>query len=228
MRYFQGNFATQHKEDKSPVTDADIAANRFICEALLKLAPDIPVVAEEDEPLSLGGYSRFWLVDPLDGTKSFVRGESEFSVNIALVENRRPVLGVLCAPPPDILYYAAKGTGAFRRAADGRAERIATRAAPEKITVTRSKSHPSPAAGVFLQGFTIGETISMSSAIKFGLVAEGRADIYPRFGRTMEWDTAAGHAIIEEAGGRLETAEGEPLLYGKPGFANPPFIAYGR
>lgn len=227
MRYFQGDFATQHKEDKSPVTDADLAANRFITEALLKLAPDIPVVAEEDETLN-AGHSRFWLVDPLDGTLSFVRGEKEFTVNIALIENRRPVLGVLYAPPQDFLYFAAKGKGAFCSVSGGKAARIRTRAPEQKIIVTRSRSKPMPAGLAFLKNFDVGEIILMSSAVKFGLIAEGRADIYPRFGRTMEWDTAAGHVIVEEAGGRLATVDGKPLMYGKPGFENPPFIAYGK
>lgn len=228
MRYFRSDFATQHKEDKSPVTDADVAANVFIREALLKLAPEVPVVAEEDETLTRDGQSMFWLVDPLDGTRSFVRGEKEFTVNIGLVKDRRPVLGALYAPPQDILYFAVKGKGAFRSIGGGTAERITTRAPESKLIVTRSRSHPSALADAYLKNLDIGETIPMSSAAKFGLIAEGRADIYPRFGRTMEWDTAAGHVIIEEAGGRLETVDGKPFFYGKPGFANPPFIAYGR
>lgn len=227
MRYFRDGFATQHKPDQSPVTDADLAANRFICEALLKLTPDIPVVAEEDEVVTREKHAMFWLVDPLDGTKAFVKREPEFSVNIGLIKDRRPVLGVLYAPPQDILYYGAVGQGAFR-IMNGTATVIAAREAPEKLVITRSKSHPSAATAAYLRNLNIGEMISMSSAIKFCLVAEGRADIYPRFGRTMEWDTAAGHAIVEAAGGRVETADGKPLVYGKPGFENPPFIAYGK
>jgi len=228
MRYFKGEYATKTKGDKSPVTDADIEANYYICQELLKLAPEIPVVAEEDEQLNHEEKSLFWLVDPLDGTRSFVRHEEEFSVNIGLIKNRRPVLGVIYSPPKDILYFAAEGGYAFRQHGKGKPEKIATRARPQKIVVTRSRSKPIPAGLTFLQRFEIDRIIQLSSAIKFCLVAEGQADLYTRFGRTMEWDTAAGHAIIEAAGGRVETASGQPLLYGKSRFENPPFIVYGQ
>lgn len=227
MGYFQGSFATQHKADLSPVTDADLAANRFICEALQKLTPRIPVIAEENESFTREEHSLFWLVDPLDGTQSFVRGDPHFSVNIGLIKNRRPILGVIYAPPQEMLYYGVPGKGAFRRAAGGKAEIIRTRVSPEKLTITRSLSHPSATTTAYLKNFNVGNVIRMSSAVKFCLVAEGQADIYPRFGRTMEWDTAAGHAIVEAAGGRVELASGQPLIYGKPDFANPPFIAFG-
>jgi len=228
MGYFKGEYATKTKGDKSPVTDADIEANRYICEALGKLTPEVPVVAEEDERLNHEEKARFWLVDPLDGTRSFVRHEEEFSVNIGLIENRRPVLGVIYSPPKDILYFAAQGGPAFRQHGKGKPEKIVTRARPEKIVVTRSRSKPMPAGLAFLQQFEIDSVIQMSSAIKFCLVAEGQADLYTRFGRTMEWDTAAGHAIVEAAGGRVETATGQPLFYGKRHFENPPFVAYGQ
>jgi 3'(2'), 5'-bisphosphate nucleotidase len=228
MRYFKGDYTTSAKDDKSPVTDADIAANRFIRECLLELAPDIPVVAEEDEVLANADHAVFWLVDPLDGTRSFVRHEPEFSVNIGLIKHRKPVLGVICAPPQNMLYFAAEGQGAFRQPVGEVPQKIRTRPKPEKLVITRSRSKPLPVGLAFLRQFEIDHVIQMSSAIKFGLVAEGQADLYTRFGRTMEWDTAAGHILVEEAGGRIETADGRPLLYGKPGFENPPFIAYGE
>ncbi len=228
MRYFKGDFATQHKADESPVTDADIEANRFICQALAKLTPQIPVVAEEDESLLRGEHRMFWLVDPLDGTLSFIRREKEFTVNIALIKDRRPVFGAIYAPPEGTLYFGQKGKGAFRILTGGKPTAIAARARPERITVTRSRSKPRPEGLVFLQKFDVEHVINVSSAIKFCLVADGRADLYTRFGRTMEWDTAAGHAILEAAGGRVETVDGKPLLYGKPHFENPPFIAYGK
>lgn len=228
MRYFKGDYTTSAKGDKSPVTDADIASNQYIRERLVALTPDIPVVAEEDEILANADQAMFWLVDPLDGTKSFVRHEPEFSVNIGLIKDRKPVLGVICAPPQDTLYFAAKGKGAFRRRAGEGAQKIHTRPKPEKLIVTRSRSHPSAKTNEYMERFAIDSIIGMSSAVKFCLVAEGTADLYPRFGRTMEWDTAAGHAIINEAGGRIETVNGQPLLYGKPTFENPPFIAYGK
>lgn len=232
MTYFRGDFTTQQKSDHSPVTDADIAANRLIVNRLRALTRDIPVISEEDLPPTLTsppftGGKLFWLVDPLDGTKSFVRREPEFSVNIGLIMDRRPLLGVIYAPPQERLYYGGKGLGAFRKCGDAKAEAIRTRPPPDAITVTRSRSHPSAQTNAYMQRFQVGEVIGMSSAVKFCLLAEGQADIYPRFGRTMEWDTAAGHAILEAAGGRIETAGGAPLLYGKSDFENPPFIAFG-
>jgi 3'(2'), 5'-bisphosphate nucleotidase len=228
MRHFKGDYKTRTKDDKSPVTDADMEANRYICRELLKLTPNIPIIAEEDESLNRTKNPLFWLVDPLDGTRSFVRHEEEFSVNIGLIKNRKPVLGVLYAPPQDILYFAAKGGPAFRKHGNAAPQQIHTRARPQKIIVTRSRSKPMPAGLAFLSQFEIDHIIQISSAIKFGLVAEGQADLYTRFGRTMEWDTAAGHAIIDAAGGRVETATGQPLLYGKTNFENPPFIVYGQ
>jgi 3'(2'), 5'-bisphosphate nucleotidase len=228
MRHFKGDYQTRTKGDKSPVTDADIEANRYICAQLLKLTPAIPIIAEEDESLNRAENQLFWLVDPLDGTRSFVNHEEEFSVNIGLIKNRSPVLGVLYSPPHDILYFAAKGGPAYRQHKNAAPQKITTRKRPGKVVVARSRSKPMPAGLTFLKQFDIDRVIQMSSAIKFGLVAEGQADLYTRFGRTMEWDTAAGHAIIEAAGGRVETATGGKLLYGKTNFENPPFIAYGE
>lgn len=227
MGYYAGVFATQHKDDKSPVTDADIKANHYITQALSQLTPHIPVIAEEDKALGEGG-ELFWLVDPLDGTRAFIRGEPEFTVNIGLVTNHAPLLGVIYAPPQEQLYWGVKGQGAFRQSANGQPEAIRTRApAPEGLVVVKSKSHPSAATQAYLDTLKIKDMIPGSSSIKFCQIAEGSADIYPRFGRTMEWDTAAGHAILNAAGGRVKTAGGEPLLYGKPGFENPAFIAFG-
>jgi 3'(2'), 5'-bisphosphate nucleotidase len=229
MHYFQAGFDTGHKEDKSPVTDADIAANQFICKALSDLSPGIPIIAEEDEMLDTRSHALFWLVDPLDGTRSFVRGEPEFTVNIGLIKDRKPLLGVIYAPPQELLYYGMEGMGAKRVEQKGTPVALSTRPpAADGVVVVRSKSHPSPKTATYLETLTIKELVSGSSSIKFCQVAEGNADIYPRFGRTMEWDTAAGHAILNAAGGRVETADGQPLLYGKPGFENPDFIAYGK
>lgn len=228
MRHFKGDYTTSHKPDRSPVTDADIEANAYIREHLLKLAPDIPVVAEEDLILSHEEKKCFWLVDPLDGTRSFVNHEEEFSVNIGLIKDRKPVLGVLYSPPKDILYFAAEKKGAFRQHGNAAPQKIRARKRPQKVVVTRSRSKPMPAGLAFLSQFEIDHIIHMSSAIKFALVAEGQADLYTRFGRTMEWDTAAGHAIIDAAGGRVETPTGGKLLYGKPHFENPPFVVYGE
>lgn len=229
MRYFTAGFETSRKQDKSPVTDADIAANRFITEALLKLTPHIPAIAEEDEEISDKEHALFWLVDPLDGTRSFVEGEGEFTVNIGLIENRAPILGVIYSPAQKLMYYGGVRTGAFRAAENGKPEAIHARTpSPEGLVVVKSKSHPSPKTQEYLDTLKIKEMRPGSSSIKFCNIAEGSADLYPRFGRTMEWDTAAGHAILNAAGGRVETVDGKPLMYGKPGFENPHFIAYGK
>jgi 3'(2'), 5'-bisphosphate nucleotidase len=228
MQYFTGQFATRHKQDKSPVTDADIAANALIVSKLKAMAPHIPIVAEEDETLNEGGHAMFWLVDPLDGTRAFVRGEPEFTVNIGLIRHGQPVFGVIYAPPQDTLYWGEAGKGAFRAIGSGEPQPIHVRPVPaDGVTVVRSKSHPSPATEAYLNTLKVKQLISGSSSIKLCMVAEGSADIYPRFGRTMEWDTAAGHAILAAAGGRVENTDGTPLVYGKPGFDNPAFIAFG-
>jgi len=231
MSYFNDGFMTSKKHDESPVTDADVAANQLIVNALHKLTPNIPIIAEEDtsnHELQTTNHGSFWLVDPLDGTRAFVRGEPEFTVNIGLIKDGKPVLGVIYAPPQETLYAGVVGVGAFRERA-GKKENIATRVpAADGLVVVRSKSHPSPKTQAYLETMNVKEAISGSSSIKFCQVAEGSADLYPRFGRTMEWDTAAGHAILQAAGGRVETTDGQPFLYGKPGFENPHFIAYGR
>lgn len=232
MRYFDSEFDMRHKEDNSPVTNADTEANLLITNALKKLSPHIPVIAEEDEELGqdylTGSHSLFWLVDPLDGTRSFVRGEPEFTVNIGLIRDGAPLLGVIYAPPQDTLYYGQVGQGAFRRVGHHAPEPIHARAPqPDGVTVVRSKSHPSPATEAYLKTLKVKEMSCGGSSLKICMVAEGSADIYPRFGRTMEWDTAAGHAILIAAGGRMETPGGAPLAYGKPGFENPHFIAFG-
>lgn len=229
MTYFSGIFDTNRKADDSPVTDADIATNILIVKALNAITPGIPVIAEEDKSPGREDHAVFWLVDPLDGTRSFVRGEAEFTVNIGLIRNRKPVFGVIYGPPEDELYYGGEGMGAFRLQGDGKPKAIEARtASSEGLVIMRSRSAPSKKAAAYLETLNIKEMIPCSSAIKFCRLAEGAADIYPRFGRTMEWDSAAGHAILNAAGGRIETVDGKPLTYGKPGFENPPFIAYGK
>jgi 3'(2'), 5'-bisphosphate nucleotidase len=234
MPFFQGVYATAHKEDRSPVTDADHAADALIKPALAALLPGVPVVTEESVAAApaaeaLAGGT-FWLVDPLDGTKEFVAHRDEFTVNIALVERRRPILGVLHVPPRGVT-YAATGPGtAVKLAGDAPAQPIAARTAPAGgLVVAHSRSHNRRTdLEEYLAPYRVAERIVMGSALKFGLIAEGSADLYVRLGPTGEWDTAAGQAILEAAGGSVVDHAGAPLAYGKAAFLNPGFVARGR
>ncbi len=221
--------ATQRKTDGSPVTRADEEADALITQALEVLTPDIPIVSEEGRFAQHGAYERFWLVDPLDGTESYKRGEPEFTVNIALIDHGAPVLGVIYDPSHHQLYWAAAGQGAWRDDGAG-AARIHTRSIAAGTPLRLIKSRRKPSAG-FLQKIAALQVEQMqlvSSSIKFCRVAEGSTDLYPRFGSTMEWDTAAGHAILKEAGGCVLIAGSQnELTYGKPGYHNPHFMAWG-
>ncbi|MDY0871556.1 3'(2'),5'-bisphosphate nucleotidase CysQ [Dongia rigui] len=231
MAIYSSDFAASKKADHSPVTEADVAAEKLILAALRICAPDIPVIAEEQaaaEGLPQHIAKRFFLVDPLDGTKEFVARNGEFTVNIALIENGVPVLGVVYLPALGEM-YAGHGTSAIRRR-DGEECAIAARPLPKSGAVmTISRSH---AAKELVKVEELGEhvsgTIVAGSSLKFCRIAEGAADLYPRFGPTMEWDTAAGHAVLLAAGGSVAVLDGTPLVYGKPGLKNPHFIARGR
>ena len=224
---------TRRKADRSQVTAADEAAERVILERLAALTPDIPVVAEESAAAgrtpAVGG-GPFWLVDPLDGTNEFIRRIPEFTVNIALVEQRRPVLGAVYLPASDELYAGREGGGAFLEDSGGRRS-IGTRRFPETgITVTVSRTYG--AGGEidrFLARYDVARQIDAGSSLKFCLIARGEADVYPRYGGSNEWDTAAGHAVLAAAGGAVrEINDGPELRYGKARFSNPWFIAWGR
>jgi 3'(2'), 5'-bisphosphate nucleotidase len=220
LRVYASDFAVTHKDDRSPVTAADHAAQDVILARLA--ATGIPVVSEE-HPLPDTAAPRFWLVDPLDGTKEFVARNDEFSVNIALVEDRFPVLGVIHAPVTDVTWGAADG----RAARDGTP--IEARPAPERLVVIHSRSHVNSAKlAAFLDGTQVAERRIAGSATKFCFVAQGDADLYPRLGPTSEWDTAAGQAILEAAGGSVRDLDGRRLSYGKPSFLNPSFAARGK
>ncbi len=227
----------REKADSSPVTEADEAAEDFILEALAKLTPDIPIVSEEAAsagqiPDVSGGT--FWLVDPLDGTREFLSGNGEFTVNIALIESGVPVAGVVHAPALAMTWCGnkpadASGRATFSETDQPPMETSARQMPQEGALVVASRRHGDTAElDRFLADYTVEDLISAGSSLKFCLVATGKADLYPRFGRTMEWDTAAGHAVLRAAGGRVETQNGQPLTYGKPGFENPYFIAYGK
>jgi 3'(2'), 5'-bisphosphate nucleotidase len=231
LEHYQGDVVVRAKADASPVTAADEAAEAVILARLAVLTPAIPTVAEET--VASGHVPEiddgpFWLVDPLDGTKEFLSRNGEFTVNIALIQAREPVLGVVLAPARGQAWWGAHGKGARARDAKGRSRSIAVRRAPaDGLVAIASRSHRDAETEAFLDQAGVAECISAGSSLKFCLVAEGRADLYPRFGRTMEWDTAAGHAVLSAAGGRVTTRDGAPFLYRKPGFENPAFIARG-
>jgi len=224
-------FEVQQKLDKTPVTEADLAAERIIVAMLREAFPDIPVVSEElVEAEGLPPSSaRFWVVDPLDGTREFVARNGEFAVLIGLVEDGRPLLGVVHGPAVGVTYAACGPGTATRQYRGGTPEPIRASAPSDGLVVVHSRSHEnSRRLAEFLQGYPVRERRKCGSALKFGVIAAGEADLYPRFGTTMEWDTAAGQAVLEAAGGRVETFAGTPLAYGKPGLKNDGFIAWGR
>jgi 3'(2'), 5'-bisphosphate nucleotidase len=219
-----GALGTRGKSDDSPVTLADLRSNEILLEGLARASGE-PIVSEESPELIGAGREwdkgAFWAIDPLDGTRDFVAGHPTYVVNIALIENGRPVLGVVHVPESGITYWASAGGGAFKDGAP-----IANASTRTKLFALASRSHPSPRMTEFLRQQGIGSVQRMGSAIKFCLLAEGLADVYPRFGRTYEWDTAAGHAILNEAGCQLLAIDdGQPLRYGKPAFLNGGFVA---
>jgi 3'(2'), 5'-bisphosphate nucleotidase len=233
LEVYRSDFAVQVKDDRSPVTLADQRAEAAIIAALAAGAPAIPVIAEEQASAQGGAPPpppRFWLVDPLDGTREFVNRNGEFTVNIALVEGTRAVLGVVLLPVPG-LTYAGFGPGTATRQTGLEAPvAIAARPVPAAgAVVAHSRSHlDEQRIADYLASLPGATRRVMGSAAKFCLVAEGEADYYPRFGRTMEWDTGAGQAVLEAAGGKVLTLSGAPLAYAKPGYRNPDFIAQGR
>lgn len=233
LEIYNTDFEVEYKDDASPVTAADVAAEAIIAPALIDLLPGVPVVAEEavsDGHAPTVGDDPFWLVDPLDGTKEFLSRNGEFTVNIGLIVNRQPVLGAVYAPALDTLYLGATGSGATRTVGDAAAQAIAVRTPPaEGLTIVASRRHgDTDTLDRFLAGRSLAATRNAGSSLKFCLVAAGEADLYPRFGRTMEWDTAAGHAVLRAAGGQVTTEDGDPLAYAKNAiFENPYFIAWG-
>ena len=231
LEIYAGDFSRRRKADGSPVTEADTAAERVIIEALGKLAPDIPVISEENE-ISHAARCKgcFFLVDPIDGTKEFIARNGEFTVNIAFVEEGRPVLGVVYAPALDELYHVDADGHAWRT--KGRHRRpITARGVPKggKVALV-SRSHMDAETKAFIARHNVKETRNAGSSLKFCLIARGDADLYPRFGPTMEWDTAAGQAVLAAAGGEVTMLDGSPFLYGKTdkAFLNPGFLAWGR
>ncbi|MEM7444265.1 MAG: 3'(2'),5'-bisphosphate nucleotidase CysQ [Pseudomonadota bacterium] len=234
QRYY-GAVKTDWKSDGSPVTEADQASEAIILAGLAKLTPDIPIVAEES--VAAGNVpdikdGLFWLVDPLDGTREFLRndGRGEFTVNIALLIDGQPILGTIVAPALNTAYGGLCGEGSYCRRGDGPNAAIKVRqSASSGLTVVSSRSHGNDATlEAFLKPVKIRDQRRIGSSLKLCLLAAGEADLYPRLSPTMEWDIAAGQAILSAAGGRIETLDGQPLTYAKRGFRNPHFVAYGH
>jgi 3'(2'), 5'-bisphosphate nucleotidase len=233
MEIYEGDHAVEYKDDKSPLTAADKASHEVIVAGLEEHFPKIPILSEEGKDIPYEErrkWRRFWLVDPLDGTKEFIKRNGEFTVNIALVEGTEVVAGVVFVPVRDRLFWGIKGKGAYVQEGAGEAREIRVRQADPKrgLTVVMSRSHPSPELDEYLKTIRVAEAVEVGSSLKLCTVAEGRADIYPRFGPTMEWDTAAGQAVAESAGATVTDPEGRPLRYNKESLLNSWFIVRGK
>ncbi|WP_455379898.1 3'(2'),5'-bisphosphate nucleotidase CysQ [Acidihalobacter prosperus] len=229
--YESQDFSIEQKDDKTPVTAADYAAHHLITNRLERLTPDYPILSEESESISYDERSHwqtYWLIDPLDGTREFIKQNGEFTVNIALIHKHNAELGVVYAPALKLCYYAALGSGSWRQKDKEQPQPIRTRTAPGRPTIAGSRSHANPHLQEMLDRIGPHELISMGSALKTCLVAEGSADLYPRLGLTSEWDTAAAQCVLEQAGGHLIDIEGRRLSYNeKVSLLNPYFLAYG-
>ena len=229
LTIYHTEFAVEHKEDCSPLTEADLVSHKTILWGLEDLIPGVPVLSEESKEIPFVKrytWQRYWLVDPLDGTREFIKGNGEFTVNIALIEDHKPTLGVVYAPVIKALYSASRGQGAYKRVADGAAIGIKVRPwAGGTARIVGSRSHAGEHLKVFLNDVNDYELVSMGSSLKFCLIAEGKADIYPRFGLTSEWDTAAAQCVVEEAGGIVVDLNKVPLRYNaKDSLLNPYFL----
>jgi 3'(2'), 5'-bisphosphate nucleotidase len=232
LEIYAGSFAVEQKADNSPLTAADMAAHHAIVEGLRALTPDIPVLSEEsaDVPWSTrAAWARYWLVDPLDGTREFVKRNGEFTVNIALIEDHVPVFGVVLAPVSGELYFGLRDEGAFvERAPGALPEPLSTRAAMQPPVVAGSRSHAQERTGAMLANLGEHRLMSMGSSLKFCLIAAGKADLYLRLGPTSEWDTAAAQCVLEQAGGAVLDLNGRPFRYNtRESLLNPEFVAVG-
>jgi 3'(2'), 5'-bisphosphate nucleotidase len=230
MEVYGTPFATVEKIDRSPLTEADLAAHRIISRRLRELTPELPLLSEEGREVSFAerrGWTQYWLVDPLDGTREFVKRNGEFTVNIALIQDHTPLLGVVWSPVTERLYSGGRGLGAFRESSAASRVRIQVqRAQPTGLPrVVGSRSHGNARLQAALQRLGPYDLVAMGSSLKLCLVAEGAADIYPRLGPTSEWDTAAGHAVVNAAGGRVVDLHGQELRYNtRESLLNPEFL----
>ncbi|MBW2474539.1 MAG: 3'(2'),5'-bisphosphate nucleotidase CysQ [Deltaproteobacteria bacterium] len=233
MEIYAGDFNVELKGDNSPLTCADRASHQVIVEGLQEATPDISILSEEGRDIPYAeraAWSRFWLVDPLDGTKEFIKRNDEFTVNIALVEDGLVTAGVVYVPAQDTMYFGGLGAGCWKTVNGDASVPIKVREADYNagLTVVMSRSHPSHELETYLQEVNVAEALPVGSSLKLCVVAEGKADLYPRLGPTMEWDTAAGHAVVEAAGGTVTQVDGAPLRYNKENLLNPYFIVRGR
>jgi 3'(2'), 5'-bisphosphate nucleotidase len=231
MRFYAPGATVTWKKDASPLTAADRASHDFLVESLKSLIPDASIISEESEEATTGSIDAaktLWLIDPLDGTKEFLKGTNEFTVNVALIEGGLPVFGVVHAPALSLTYYGGRNFGSWRQVNNEPAIPISTRCAnSSELAVVASKDHAGPLVSAMLARLTSPQLQSMGSSLKFCLVAEGKADLYLRDLPTMEWDTAAAQCIVEAAGGGVYSLDGQPLRYGKAGLKNPAIMTVG-
>lgn len=231
LEIYRRDFAVYEKSDASPLTEADLASHRIIVDSLKRLTPEIPVLSEEDADIPFeerSGWSTYWLIDPLDGTKEFIKKNDEFTVNIALVREHKAVAGVVHVPATGVTYYGEAGKGAWKIENGETTQIHATPQARTPLRVAGSRSHAGGSLQQFLAKVGEHEIVSMGSSLKLCLVAEGKADIYPRLGPTSEWDTAAAQAVVEAAGGMVTDTGGKPLLYNtRESLLNPFFLVFG-
>lgn len=231
LAVYDTDFSVKNKDDQTPLTEADMASHKSICAGLKALSPDIPILSEESADISYAvrsSWDEYWLIDPLDGTREFVKRNGEFTVNIALIKQQRPVLGVVHVPVTGVCYFAAEGLGAFKQDADNDAVEIRSKETNgTSFIVAGSRSHGSEQQQRFFTSLGENvEVIAIGSSLKLCLVAEGQVDIYPRFGPTSEWDTAAAHCVVEQAGGLVSDTSLQALKYNtKDSFLNPHFLA---
>ncbi|MDH3614512.1 MAG: 3'(2'),5'-bisphosphate nucleotidase CysQ [Gammaproteobacteria bacterium] len=231
LEVYATDFDVQSKVDESPLTQADLASHRCIVAGLEELTPDIPIISEEEglPPFEeRGQWQRYWLIDPLDGTKEFVNRNGEFTVNIALIESNRPVFGVVHVPVQDRTYTGCEGHGAELRDSGSRTAIRVAESSGHPVRIVGSRSHRGSSLDAFLEKVGESDMLAMGSSLKFCVVAEGRADIYPRLGPTSEWDTAAAQSVVEQAGGKVLELDGKPLSYNaKSDILNPWFVVIG-
>ena len=232
LAIYDKDFNVEEKEDKSPLTDADLASHNLILQRLTELTPDIPILSEESAKLPFeerASWETYWLVDPLDGTREFVKRNGEFTVNIALIHQHQSIIGVINVPVLDVDYYAWQNGGSYKAEQKGEATKISVKKLDgRQLAVAGSRSHGSEMMQQYIAKLGNVEALSMGSSLKFCLVAEGRADLYPRLGLTSEWDTAAAHCIVVEAGGYITKTDMSPLEYNtKDSLLNPFFFVFG-